>query len=266
MIDRLKLFQMKNNGKLPERILIYRSGVSEVCLSRVCVDHWSHLLPQTQFNSVRQMELPLIVEAFKAFSPGVPYRPRLTIIVCNKSRQVRFYPTEQDDATSDGNPLPGTVVDRGITAIYDFDFFLQCTCTTAPLRLVRLLMEPVPAHGNRTQGTARPTHYYVIYDEIKFRANEIQGVTNALCYMFAPATQAVSMVAPAHYADLACRRGRCYLRKLFYGYVGEDGRQQVGLRLGVKMRRSRMPCRKRGGCGGGVSERASRIPCFIFEM
>ena len=38
MVDRLKLFQKKNNGMLPERILIYRSGVSEVCYSSVCFD------------------------------------------------------------------------------------------------------------------------------------------------------------------------------------------------------------------------------------
>lgn len=72
------------------------------------------------------MERPLIIEAFKAVNLGEPYRPKFTIIVCNKSRRVRFYPTDQDSATIDGNPLPGTVVDRGITAIYDFDFFLQC--------------------------------------------------------------------------------------------------------------------------------------------
>ena len=38
MVDRLKLFQKKNNGKLPERILIYRSGISEVCYSSVRSD------------------------------------------------------------------------------------------------------------------------------------------------------------------------------------------------------------------------------------
>lgn len=30
IVDRLKLFQKKNNGKLPDRILVYRDGVSEV--------------------------------------------------------------------------------------------------------------------------------------------------------------------------------------------------------------------------------------------
>ena len=30
MVDRLKLFQKKNSGKLPERIMVFRDGVSEV--------------------------------------------------------------------------------------------------------------------------------------------------------------------------------------------------------------------------------------------
>lgn len=75
------------------------------------------------------------------------------------------------------------------------------------------------AHGG-LQGTTRPTHYYVVHDEIGFRANEIQGLTNALSYMFSRATKAVSLVSPAYYADVACERGRCYLRKLFHGYAG----------------------------------------------
>ena len=88
----------------------------------------------------------------------------------------------------------------------------------------------MPAHGSGVQGTARPTRYYVLYDEIRFKADGIQGVTNALSYMFARTTQAVSLVSPAYYADIACQRGRCYLRKLFHGYVGEGGTTESGTR------------------------------------
>ena len=42
----------------------------------------------------------------------------------------------------------------------------------------------MPAHRG-VHGTARPTHYYVIHNEIDFKADEIQGVTNTLSYMFA---------------------------------------------------------------------------------
>ena len=44
--------------------------------------------------------------------------------------------------------------------------------------------------------------------------------------MFARATKAVSLVSPAYYADVACERGRCYLRKLFHGHV--DGTAASG--------------------------------------
>ncbi|KAH0831190.1 hypothetical protein J3R83DRAFT_13768 [Lanmaoa asiatica] len=86
--------------KLPDRILVYRDGVSE-----------------GQFNIVRLEERPLIFEAFQAFStPKGKYRPKLTIIICGKRHHTRFYPTEEDSAAGDGNPRPGTVVDRGVTA------------------------------------------------------------------------------------------------------------------------------------------------------
>lgn len=79
----------------------------------------------------------------------------------------------------------------------EFDFFLQ-------------------AHYG-LQGTVRPTHYYVVHDEIGFDADRLQALTHAVSYMFARATKAVSYAAPAYYADLACERGRAYLHKLFQG-------------------------------------------------
>ena len=50
--------------------------------------------------------------------------------------------------------------------------------------------------------------------------------SNALSYMFSRATKAVRLVSPAYYADVACERGRCYVRKLLHGYVG-DGNTNV---------------------------------------
>ena len=37
--------------------------------------------------------------------------------------------------------------------------------------------------------------------------------------MFARATKAVSLAAPAYYADLACERGRAYLHRLLQGFT-----------------------------------------------
>lgn len=185
MEERLRLYQSKKKA-LPRRIIIYRDGVSE-----------------GQFNLVIQEELPEIKKAFEAFGNAKqPYRPKLTIVICGKRHHTRFFPTDAQFADQNGNPRPGTVVDRGITAVYEFDFFLQ-------------------AHYG-LQGTVRPTHYYVVHDEIGFGADQLQALTHAVSYMFARATKAVSLAAPAYYADLACERGRAYLHPLFQG-VWEGG-------------------------------------------
>lgn len=186
MVERLELFKLRNK-QLPDRILVYRDGVSE-----------------GQFKIVIDEEMPKIKAAFRKFdSPKGPYLPKLTIVVCGKRHHTRFYPTNAADADDKGNPKPGMVVDRGVTTVYCFDFYLQ-------------------AHGG-LQGSTRPTHYYVVHDEIGFDADTIQTLTNSVSYMFARATKAVSLVSPAYYADLACERGRCYVSKLLAGTGGRGG-------------------------------------------
>jgi hypothetical protein len=159
-------------------------------------------------------------KAFKKFDTAQkPYKPKLTIVICGKRHHTRFYPTEASAADRDGNPRPGTIVDRGVTAVYDFDFFLQGLCfSTCPCPSDCLPQ----AHGG-LQGTTRPTHYYVVHDEIRFKADDLQVLTNGVSYMFARATKAVSLVSPAYYADLACERGRCYLHKLLQGISDAAG-------------------------------------------
>lgn len=61
------------------------------------------------------------------------------------------------------------------------------------------------------QGTVRPTHYTVVYDENRLGADEVQQGTHHVSYLYARATKAVSLVPAAYYADLACERGRCYI-------------------------------------------------------
>ena len=101
--------------------------------------------------------------------------------------------------------MNGTVVDRGVTEARNWDFFLQ-------------------AHS-AIQGTARPAHYYIAYDQI-FRdlklsaqfstaADAVEDLTHNMCYLFGRATKAVSICPPVYYADLVCMRARCYLSGLF---------------------------------------------------
>jgi eukaryotic translation initiation factor 2C len=188
--SRLQLW-MKHNKEYPQNILVYRDGVSE-----------------GQYEQVLDQELPALRRACEKTYPATATKqgiPRITIVVVGKRHNTRFYPTRKDDADRSSNPQNGTVVDRGVTEARNWDFFLQ-------------------AHA-AIQGTARPAHYYVVYDEI-FRSRKVQApfqnsqevledLTHNLCYLYGRATKAVSICPPAYYADLVCERARCYLSKLY---------------------------------------------------
>ena len=181
----------KRNDSYPENILVYRDGVSE-----------------GEYDQVLNQELPALRKACKELYPATSTTqgiPRITIIIVGKRHNTRFYPTKKEDVDRSFNPQNGTVVDRGVTEARNWDFFLQ-------------------AH-TAIQGTARPAHYYTIYDEI-FRcrmvqqpfqsaADIVEDLTHNLCYLFGRATKAVSICPPAYYADLVCERARCYLSGLF---------------------------------------------------
>ncbi|KAK5174216.1 uncharacterized protein LTR77_001296 [Saxophila tyrrhenica] len=174
VIERLRLW-LKKNGSLPTKIVLYRDGVSE-----------------GQYGLVLRHELPAFHEAFKQLYGAEDKWPAMAIIIVGKRHHTRFYPTKEAEADRRSkNPAPGTIVDRGIAGKILSEFWLQAH------------------HG--LQGTARPAHYVVIKDDIKFEADQLQGFTHKLCYLFNRATKAVSICPPAYYADLLCERGRAYL-------------------------------------------------------
>ncbi|KAI1114275.1 ribonuclease H-like domain-containing protein [Nemania sp. NC0429] len=186
---------------LPENILVYRDGVSE-----------------GQYAAVLKTELPQLRDACQNLYPPKDQAkglPRITIVVVGKRHHTRFYPTKNTDADGSGNPKAGTVVDRGVTEARNWDFFLQ-------------------SHA-AVKGTARPAHYYVLLDEIfnhryggKMNVNvadELQKLTQSICYVFGRATKAVSYCTPAYYADILCERARRYLSHVFEPSAGGDGSQ-----------------------------------------
>lgn len=174
VLERLGLWESKNR-QLPSKIIIYRDGVSE-----------------GQYHQVLEKEMPSFEKAFIERYGKKEKWPKVAVIVVGKRHHTRFYPTRSEDAdTRSMNPLPGTVVDRGIASRVLREFWLQ-------------------AHQG-LQGTARPAHYVVIKDEISFGADALEQFTHRLCYHFNRATKAVSICPPAYYADLLCERGRAYL-------------------------------------------------------
>jgi hypothetical protein len=105
--SRLQLWKNKNAQQLPQNILIYRDGVSE-----------------GQFRTVLEEELPHIRKACQAMYG--PKQPRITLVVSVKRHQTRFYPTDPNHIhVRSKSPKEGTVVDRGVTNVRYWDFFLQ---------------------------------------------------------------------------------------------------------------------------------------------
>ena len=190
--SRLRLWRDRNKT-LPENILVYRDGVSE-----------------GQYQVLKDDEIPSLRKGCDGIYTADQRKkgiPKLSVVVVGKRHHTRFYATKQDEADRSGNPNNGTVVDRGVTSMWNWDFFLQAhTCL---------------------QGTAKPAHYYVVLDEIFGKGNlkkphpfpnaadTLEDLTHNMCYLFSRATKAVSICPPAYYADLACERARCYLQGQF---------------------------------------------------
>ncbi|XP_044390993.1 protein argonaute MEL1 isoform X2 [Triticum aestivum] len=175
MIRELLIAFRRKTGRRPERILFYRDGVSE-----------------GQFSHVLLHEMDAIRKACASLEEG--YMPPVTFVVVQKRHHTRLFPEvhgRRDMTDKSGNILPGTVVDLMICHPTEFDFYL---CSHAGI-----------------QGTSRPTHYHVLYDENHFTADALQSLTNNLCYTYARCTRAVSVVPPAYYAHLAAFRARYYV-------------------------------------------------------
>lgn len=177
-----------------------------------CVYFVAHLTDPTnqgQYDKVIKEELPQIFEAFKRIDPKNPrYHPTLSIVICGKRHNARFYPTDSEFADRNGNTRPGTVVDKGVTSMLDFDFYLQ-------------------AHAG-LQGTVKPTHYVVIYDESSLTADMVQQGVHAASYLYARATKAVSLVPPAYYADIVCEQARFWIHGFLNLGGGSDTTSSAG--------------------------------------
>ncbi|KAJ9121617.1 hypothetical protein QFC22_002237 [Naganishia vaughanmartiniae] len=159
----------ENTKYLPDSIIFYRDGVSE-----------------GQYAVVVQKEVAAIRKACESLKPG--YRPKITFIICAKKHNMRFFSADNRNTDRSGNLPAGTVVDRTVCHPFAFDFYLQ-----AQAGLI---------------GTARPTHYVVLVDDNNYKPDDLQRLTNGLCYSFARATRSVSIVSVCYYADIICTKAR----------------------------------------------------------
>lgn len=120
-MERLKAW-VQHRKSYPTNVLYYRDGVST-----------------GQYDQVKKDELVQIRQAYEAIVKK-PLK-KLTAIVAVKRHHTHLYPVK-GQGMKNGNCIPGTMVDSGITSPYFSDFYLQSH------------------HG--LQGTAIPTHYFTL--------------------------------------------------------------------------------------------------------
>lgn len=119
-----------------------------------------------------------------------------------------------------GNIPAGTTVDTKITHPSEFDFYL---CSHAGIQVGPGFFWNSSPPGGRggvtthqerccsSQGTSRPSHYHVLWDDNHFSSDELQVLTYQLCHTYVRCTRSVSIPAPAYYAHLVAFRARYHL-------------------------------------------------------
>lgn len=165
----------KVTGKLPDRVIFYRDGVSE-----------------GQFDQVARHEIAALKKCYARFlrvQPG--YAPKTSFIICGKRHHYKFFPIAPQDGDRSGNVRAGTVIDSDITHPYYNDFYLM-------------------SHAGLL-GTSKPTHYTTILDESKLGPDQLQVITYQLAYIYARSTRSVSIASPAYYAHHVCFRARHHI-------------------------------------------------------
>eukprot|EP00924_Labyrinthula_sp_SR-Ha-C_P008879 augustus_masked-scaffold_2-processed-gene-5.59-mRNA-1 protein AED:0.79 eAED:0.79 QI:0/-1/0/1/-1/1/1/0/937 len=143
------------------RVLFYRDGVSE-----------------SMFNQVNDVEIETIRSYF---SP----QTKLTFLVLQKRHRTKFFKLQGNRID---NPEAGTVIDRTVTNLQDYDFYLQ-------------------AHRCGI-GTARIPHYVVLHNENNFDADSLQMLTNQLSSYYQRSFGAVSQTTASYYAHLLADKCR----------------------------------------------------------
>jgi len=160
-----KAYKDFNKGELPDHIFVYRDGVGDSMRAQVIKEELEQLKR-------------IIEEVYGSESPHI------TLIIVNKRVRQRFFEIKQ--AGRIYNPPQGTFVDSGFveqSQIVEgkFDFFL------------------IP-HAV-TQGSVKPTHFYVAENSSKVSKNAILNFTYALCYNYYNWPDSIKIPAPCMLAD-----------------------------------------------------------------
>lgn len=176
--ERLQAYKAKNKERYPDNIMYYRDGVSD-----------------SQYASVKRDELTAIRDAY-AEETKSNKTVKITAIVTAKRHHTRLYPHQGKNSVkttgTTGNVVPGTTVDSTITSPIWFDFFIVT--------------------HNGIQGTSRPTHYFVLENQMEFNADQLQNFVSHY-----PLHPSYSLARPANFMTSADKQALLHLRPLHLG-------------------------------------------------
>eukprot|EP00746_Dinoflagellata_sp_MGD_P168486 gnl/MRDRNA2_/MRDRNA2_99983_c0_seq1.p1 gnl/MRDRNA2_/MRDRNA2_99983_c0~~gnl/MRDRNA2_/MRDRNA2_99983_c0_seq1.p1 ORF type:complete len:826 (-),score=133.59 gnl/MRDRNA2_/MRDRNA2_99983_c0_seq1:43-2520(-) len=172
--ESLLAFAKRNDGVMPEYIVVYRNSVQ--------MNEWSKM---------RVAEIEAIGMVTR--SVGKPnmkgpdkYNPHLCFIAISKNVPARFFatrPTPEDGNGAWGNPEPGTVIDTPVVTRQDmFSFYM--------------VNQTVPVN----KGSAVPTQYTVLFNSCALSPDCIQSLTYRLSYLYFNQPGSIRIPAPAQYA------------------------------------------------------------------
>jgi len=158
------------NNRLPLHLLFWRDGVGE-----------------GQYSLVRDKELLGIRSAIQELYATAPKQPKLTYVIIQKRNHLRSFYCFNSEVY---NPPVGTVIH---TEIVDKD-------------LTNFYMYSHKA----VQGTARPTHYQLLVNELGLSVEKLAGFSFAAAHLHQGCNKPVSVPAPAIRAHKAALRGYAY--------------------------------------------------------
>uniref|UniRef100_A0AAQ4NS90 Argonaute RISC catalytic component 3a n=1 Tax=Gasterosteus aculeatus aculeatus TaxID=481459 RepID=A0AAQ4NS90_GASAC len=168
------------DGKKPSIAAVV--GSMDAHPSRYCATVRVQRPRQEVIQDLASMVRELLIQFYKS----TRYKPTRIIFYRDGVSEGQFRQVGRS-----GNIPAGTTVDTDITHPYEFDFYL---CSHAGI-----------------QGTSRPSHYHVLWDDNCFTGDEFQLLTYQLCHTYVRCTRSVSIPAPAYYAHLVAFRARYHL-------------------------------------------------------
>lgn len=143
-------------GRLPKHIYYFRDGV-----------------PEGQYQAVLRNEVADIKVIMAEFGKSnLQYEVLFTVVVAEKRHHIRFFPNHHGPfVDNNGNPVPGTLVERNVTHPFQFEFYL---CSYSSIK-----------------GTARPNRYHILMDDCRHEQESFLWIIYEHCYHYMRATTPV---------------------------------------------------------------------------